>query len=182
MNKKIRITACAVFLALLSVSVAQAEDDTQAQSQQAISNFKSKDTSLSTFFNNSAGYAVFPDVGKGGFIVGGAHGKGTVYEKGNVIGTATMTQASVGAQVGGQTFAQIIFFQTPAALNNFKQSKFEMSTDVSAVAVKQGASTQANYKEGVAVFTMPKSGLMAAAAIGGQKFKFEPLTMAPTGR
>jgi lipid-binding SYLF domain-containing protein len=182
MKKKIRITAGAVFLAVLSVSVAQA-DDIQAQSQQAISNFKAKDSTLATFFANSAGYAVFPDVGKGGFIVGGAHGKGTVFEKGgNVIGTATMTQASVGAQVGGQTFAQVIFFQTPAALSDFKAGKFEMSTDVSAVAVKEGASTQANYKDGVAVFTMPKSGLMAAASVGGQKFKFEPLTMAPTGR
>jgi lipid-binding SYLF domain-containing protein len=183
MNKKLRITACAAFLALLSVSVAQAEDDVQAQSQQAIANFKAKDTSLATFFANSAGYAVFPDVGKGGLIVGGAHGKGMVYEKGgNPIGKATMSQASIGAQVGGQTFAQVIFFQTPAALADFKSGKFEMSTDVSAVAVKEGASTQANYKNGVAVFTMPKSGLMAAASIGGQKFKFEPLTVAPTGR
>jgi len=183
MKKKICITAGAVILAVLSVAVAQAGDDIQAQSQQAISNFKAKDSTLATFFANAAGYAVFPDVGKGGFIVGGSHGKGTVYEKGgNVIGTATMTQASVGALVGGQTFAQVIFFQTPAALADFKAGKFEMSTDVSAVAVKQGASTQANYKDGVAVFTMPKSGLMAAASVGGQKFKFEPLTMAPTGR
>ena len=182
MKKKMCITAGAVFLAVLSVSVAQAGDDIQAQSQQAISNFKAKDSTLATFFANSAGYAVFPDVGKGGFIVGGAHGKGSVYEKGNFVGTATMTQASIGAQAGGQTFAQVIFFQTPAALQDFKAGKFEMSTDVSAVAVKEGASTQANYKDGVAVFTMPKSGLMAAASIGGQKFKFEPATVAPTGR
>jgi len=103
-------------------------------SHQAITNFLKADTTLTSFITNSAGYAVFPDVGKGGFIVGGARGKGVVYEKENIIGQATMTQATVGAQVGGQSFSEIIFFETPEALNDFKTGKFEMRAEVSAVA------------------------------------------------
>jgi lipid-binding SYLF domain-containing protein len=86
-----------------------------------------------------------------------------------------MTQASVGAQVGGQTFAEIIFFESPAAFEDFKASKFEMSAEASAVAAAEGASTAAKYTGGVAVFTLPKKGLMVQASIGGQKFKFEAL-------
>jgi len=137
---------------------------------------------MATFFANSAGYAVFPDVGKGGFIVGGARGKGIVYEKGNPIGRATMTQASIGAQAGGESFAEVIFFETPSALSDFKNGKFEMSADVGAVAASQGASKAAKYKTGVAVFTVAKRGLMVQASVGGQKFKFEPEAMQPTGR
>jgi lipid-binding SYLF domain-containing protein len=184
MNKKIRNMALAAssMMALLAAFPVQADDDLRMQSRQAMSDFMNADSGLQKFMGDSAGYAVFPSVGKGGFIVGGAHGKGLVYEKTNVVGQATMTQASIGAQVGGQTFAELIFFQTPAALNDFKAGKFEMSAEVSAVVVKEGASTAANYKDGVAVFTLPKKGAMVQASIGGQKFKFEPENLAPTGR
>jgi lipid-binding SYLF domain-containing protein len=114
--------------------------------------------------------------------VGGARGKGIVFEKGNPIGRATMTQASIGAQAGGQTFEQVIFFETPGALSDFKSGKFEMSADISAVAASEGASKSAAYKKGVAVFTLSKKGLMVQASVGGQKFKFEPEAMQPTGR
>jgi lipid-binding SYLF domain-containing protein len=168
----------------LTAFVAAAEDDTaklRSEATQAIAAFKSADPGLSTFFNNAAGSAVFPTVGKGGLIVGGAHGKGVVYEKANVIGQASMTQASVGAQVGGQTFSEVIFFESPQALSDFKEGKFEMSAEVSAVVAAEGASKAAKYKHGVVVFTLPKKGAMVQASIGGQKFKFQP-ELEPTGR
>jgi lipid-binding SYLF domain-containing protein len=183
MRMKIRHIALAVSMAaVLSTFTARADEDLGMQSKQAIDAFKTADSSLGAFFTNSAGYAVFPDVGKGGFIVGGARGKGIVYEKGNPVGRATMTQASIGAQAGGETFAEVIFFETPAALSDFKAGKFEMSADISAVAASQGASKAAQYKKGVAVFTVAKRGLMVQASVGGQKFKFEPAAMQPTGR
>lgn len=183
MRMKIRQIALAVSMAaVLTTCTARADEDLGMQSKQAIDAFKTADSSLGTFFANSAGYAVFPDVGKGGFIVGGARGKGIVYEKDNPVGRATMTQASIGAQAGGETFAEVIFFETPAALSDFKAGKFEMSADISAVAASQGASKAAKYKKGVAVFTLPKKGLMVQASIGGQKFKYEPAAMQPTGR
>jgi lipid-binding SYLF domain-containing protein len=170
----------------LAAFVAAADDDTaklKSEATQAIAAFKSADPSMSTFFDNAAGSAVFPNVGKGGLIVGGAHGKGIVYDKDKaVVGQATMTQASVGAQAGGQSFAQVIFFETPQALEDFKEGKFEMSAEVSAVVAAEGASKAAKYKQGVAVFTLPKKGAMVQASIGGQKFKFEPVALAPTGK
>jgi len=182
MKSNIQKIVSVVCLAMLPTFIAQAIDaQLRTASQQAITNFLKADTTLTSFITNSAGYAVFPDVGKGGFIVGGARGKGVVYEKENIIGQATMTQATVGAQVGGQSFSEIIFFETPEALNDFKTGKFEMRAEVSAVAASEGASKAAKYKEGVAVFTMAKKGLMVQAAVGGQKFKFEP-ELPPTGR
>jgi lipid-binding SYLF domain-containing protein len=184
MKNMIMKTALGLFVvgAMACVSAAQAADTSlQAECQQARSDLLKTDPTMQKFFSESSGYALFPNVGKGGFIVGGAHGKGLVFQQTNVVGQATMSQGSVGAQIGGQTFAEIIFFQTPKALDDFKSGKFEMSAEVSAVAAKEGASAAANYKNGVAVFTLPKKGLMAQASIGGQKFKFEPIAM-PTGR
>jgi lipid-binding SYLF domain-containing protein len=145
------------------------------ESKEALHNFVKADSTLQKFLDESAGYVVFPNVGKGGLVVGAARGKGVLYEKKNPTGVATMTQASIGAQAGGQTFAELIFFETPTALKDFKDGKFEMSAEVSAVAAAEGASKAAKYKQGVAVFTLPKKGLMVQASIGGQKFKFEPL-------
>ena len=175
--------ALAVFgaVAALSGFTAQGAGDLRRESEEAVANFLKVDSNLKTFADQSAGYAVFPNVGKGGLIVGGAHGDGLVYEKKNVTGKATMTQASIGAQAGGQTFAEIIFFETPSALEDFKAGKFEMSAEVSAVAAAEGASKAAKYKKGIAVFTLPKKGLMAQASVGGQKFKFEPIAAGGTG-
>jgi lipid-binding SYLF domain-containing protein len=166
--------------ALSAITVQAADEDLQAKSQQAISSFQSMDSSMKSLMDSAAGYAVFPDVGKGGFIIGGAHGKGLLYEKGVATGQASITQASIGAQAGGESFAEIIFFQTPEAVSNFKTGQFELSAEVSAVAVKDGASKAAQYKDGVEVFTMAKKGLMVSASVGGQKFKYEALQ--PTGR
>ena len=178
---------CPILKAAFAVAVlhfgftAEVAADAKSEATQALSNFTSKDSSLKTFIDQAAGYAIFPNVGKGGLIVGAAHGDGLVYEKKNVTGKATMTQASIGAQAGGQTFAKIIFFETPAALEDFKAGKFEMSAEVSAVAAAEGASKAAKYKKGIAVFTLPKKGLMAQASVGGQKFKFEPIAAGGTG-
>jgi lipid-binding SYLF domain-containing protein len=182
MKMRTQIT-CAITLlvAALSLTAAKAAEELASESQQAIANFQKADSTLKTFFDNSAGYAVFPNVGKGGLIVGGAHGKGLVYEKGGVIGQASMSQASIGAQAGGQSFAEVIFFESPEALENFKSGKFEMSAEVSAVAAAEGASKAARYKQGVAVFTLPKKGLMVQASVGGQKFKFEPIAAGRPG-
>ena len=182
MKKNIPSIALAVSFAMFSAFSVQADDNLQAEAKEAVADFLKADSTLQTFFDKSAGYAVFPGVGKGGFIVGGARGKGIVYQNNKPIGESTMTQASFGAQVGGQTFAQIVFFETPLALEDFKTGKFEMSAEVSAVAAAEGASKAADYKKGVAVFTLAKKGLMVSASIGGQKFKYDPYPPQATGR
>jgi lipid-binding SYLF domain-containing protein len=176
MKQKIRNAALAALLvmAVTFPQIARAQD-LKAEADQTISNFKAQDPTLQRFFDSSVGYAVFPTVAKGGLIIGGAHGDGVVYQNGIPIGTATLTQGSIGAQIGGQTYSEIIFFQTPAALQDFKSGQFVTSAQVTAVVSTQGAGATAPYRQGVAVFTVPKAGLMAAATVGGQKFSFRPL-------
>lgn len=143
------------------------------ESQAALSQFKAEDQSLDAFLSNANGYAIFPDAGKGGFIAGGAYGRGTVYEQGRMIGYADMSQATVGLQAGGQAFSELIVFQDKKALDRFTNNRLEFTAAASAVALKAGAAATARYTDGVAVFTHAKGGLMVEAAIGGQRFTFK---------
>lgn len=136
--------------------------------------FLARDPSMKKFFHAAHGFAIWPNVGKGGFVVGGGGGSGTVYEQGKPIGTSKMTFLSVGAQIGGQSFSEVIFFKDKAALDNFKRGNYEFSAQVSAVAATDGAATGTDYDSGVAIFTLPKKGLMAEASVAGQKFSFRP--------
>ncbi len=134
-----------------------------------------QDSGLETFFNKSAGYVIFPNVGKGGFIIGGASGNGVVYENSEIIGMADLKKLNVGLQAGGQAIIEIIFFETKVDLERFKEGDFQFSAEASAVAVKSGIAFNAKYKDGVVVFALPKAGLMADASVGGQKFDFKPI-------
>jgi len=133
------------------------------------------DPGLKKFFDEEAvGYAVFPTVGKGAVGIGGAYGRGELYEAGQLAGYCTLTQASIGLALGGQAYTELIFFETHAALDRFKTGNFAFAAQASAVALKSGASANAKYTNGVAVFTMAGAGLMYEASIGGQKFSYEP--------
>jgi len=146
----------------------------KARSTGALEEMKAKDSNLNGFLNGAYGYAIFPSIGKGAFVVGGGYGQGEVYEQGQFIGYADMSQATVGLQAGGQTFSELIVFQNKNALDRFKYGKTKFEASASAVALKAGASAAANYSDGVAVFTLPQGGLMFEAAIGGQEFGFVP--------
>jgi len=154
---------------------ARAADPTVKEAQNAVAAFRKADPSLEKFIEKSAGYAVFPDVAKGGLVIGGAGGKGYVFEKGKAVGKSTLSQGTIGAQIGGEAFYEIIFFETAETLADFKKGEWTMAAQVSAVAVKAGASANADYKAGVAVFTLTKGGAMAEASVGGQKFSYKPI-------
>ena len=143
-----------------------------SESKKARSEFIKTDPSMSDLFASSRGYVIFPKNGKGGLIIGGSGGNGVLYERGKSIGTAKMAQVTVGAQVGGASYSEIIFFEDKGALDRFKGNKIEFSSEVSAVALKSGASKNAKYSDGVSVFTQDQTGLMAEATVGGQKFTF----------
>jgi lipid-binding SYLF domain-containing protein len=134
--------------------------------------YKQKDPGIDSFFRRSVGYVVFPGIGKGGLVVGGAHGTGILFENGSPTGKVTMNQVSVGAQAGGQEFSQIVFYETPKVLAELKAGKAELGGQLSAVALKSGAAAGTQFKNGVAVFTAAKGGLMYEASVGGQKFDF----------
>jgi len=136
---------------------------------------KSEDPSLDEFMSKGHSYAIFPSVGKGGLIAGGAYGRGEVYQGGRMIGYADLSQATIGAQAGGQEFSELIVFESPNALERFKSNSLRFAAEASAVALKSGAAKSAKYENGVAVFTRPTGGLMFEAAIGGQSFSFQPV-------
>jgi lipid-binding SYLF domain-containing protein len=174
-----KVTSFVTLLALLLLSsiVLAFEPNTSNEMEldvkKAILEIKEKAPSIQKFFDSSVGYAVFPSVGKGGFVVGGAFGRGLVIVNEQVDGYASLSQATIGAQVGGQKYSQFIFFKDQTALDNFKRGNFEFGAQASAVAITMGASVDTNYDAGVAVFTIPGGGLMAEATVGGQSFSYE---------
>ncbi len=149
------------------------------------------------FFEGAYGYVVFPTIGKGGIGIGGAHGAGRVYAQGEYVGDTTMTQLTVGFQLGGQAFSQMIFLEDEHAFDDFTSGNFEFSAQATAVAITAGVSAEANtgggtaagasggrndatvthggYRKGMAIFTIARGGLMYEASLGGQKFSYNPL-------
>jgi lipid-binding SYLF domain-containing protein len=176
---KMLTTTLALLVTLAFTNRAAADEIDQSkltiEVQDAIKAFKAADSSMTNQFKKAVGYVVFPTAGKGGLIVGGAHGTGQVYEGDKLIGNSKMSQVTVGAQIGGQAFAEIIFFETKEALGKFKEGGYSFNAQVGAVAAAEGASLNAKYVNGVLVFTKVRSGLMAEATVGGQKFTFEPI-------
>lgn len=141
--------------------------------QNSLSRFEQTDPSLQSFLDKAHGYAIFPKIGKGAVGVGGAYGKGEVYEQGVMIGYCDMTQGTIGLQLGGQSYSELIVFQDKAALDRFTNGQFAFDAQASAVALHSGASADAKFNRGVAVFTATNAGLMFEASVGGQKFSFQ---------
>ena len=187
MRAKLLGLLLAVFLVLPSLTaLADDYDDTVKVFRNAGGSAK--------FFDKSYGYAVFPTIGKGGLVVGAAHGEGRVYQNGPHVGDVSMTQVTVGAQLGGQAYSQIVFLQDKRAFDEFTSGNFEFGAQATAVAITSGAQAQAStaggtgagttgtqgraqttggYHKGMAVFTVAKGGLMAEASVGGQKFEYK---------
>jgi len=120
------------------------------------------------------GHAVFPSVGKAALVVGGSYGRGLVFEKGKFIGYATITQLTLGVQVGGDTFSEVVLFESKQALDRFKQNKTAFAANASAVLVKAAAAGTADFPKGVKAMAYSRGGMLLEAAIGAQKFKFKP--------
>jgi len=179
---------CLLFALPLGSALA---DEDAAKYSSALKTFQDAGESGS-FFDKSYGYALFPSIGKAGFAVGGAYGKGRVYADGEWVGDTSMSQLSYGWQVGAQGYSQVIFFEDKRSFDEFTSGNFEFSADASAVAITAGvsgsasttgssagasagksdASTAGAYRKGTATFTVAKGGLMYEAALAGQKFKY----------
>ena len=182
-------TSCCVLFSLFFSQVSLAADGYG----EAINSFK-KAPDTQQFFNTAYGYAIFPTVGKGGIGIGAAYGKGRVYKGGVHTGDTSLSQLSIGFQLGGQAYSEIIFFKNAKAYEEFTSGSFEFSANASAVAINVGANAQvgttgnsasagqsgsnkaasAAYINGMAVFTAAKGGLMYEAALAGQSFTFAP--------
>lgn len=169
--KNILIT-CLLVISFGATAQTPKDKEIMSDAEKAKQTLITKDAGLEKFFSNASGYAIFPNVGKGGLIVGGASGNGVVYEKGTPVGMTSLKKLNIGLQAGGQAVIEVIFFETDAALAKFKGSNYEFSAEASAVVAEEGASENVNYSDGVVVFALPKAGLMADASVGGQKFEY----------
>jgi lipid-binding SYLF domain-containing protein len=164
-----------IAVALVVGSVALADDSELISDAKAtIATFKKTDPNIEKFFSSAAGYAVFPTITKAAVGVGGAGGNGVLFVGGQPVGKSSMGQASIGFQLGGQAYSEVVFFETASSLSDFKKGNFALAAQASAVALSAGASANAKYEKGVAIFTATKGGLMYEASVGGQKFGYEP--------
>ena len=144
------------------------------QSTAAMAEMSREDSGLDELTRKAYAYALFPEIAKGGLVFGGGYGRGVVYEQGEHIGYADLSQASFGLQVGGQTYSELIVFENKAALDRLTQGNLELVADASAVILKKGAATNARFVDGVVVFVRPIGGAMAEASVGGQQLTYVP--------
>jgi lipid-binding SYLF domain-containing protein len=192
MKSKSKYLMTALMIAGMAVGCSSTKEEKSATSEKAENltseahaaraEFLRQDPSLTTRLADASGYAIFPTVGKGAVGVGGAAGKGQLFEPGKTspLGETELMQVTVGFQAGGQAYSELIVFENQESLNSFKNGNFEFSAQATAVAVKTGASANARYEKGVMVFTIAKGGLMYEASVGGQKFSYVPY-LTPTG-
>ena len=171
------LSSC-LFLAAIGCRTApksvEGKADLTASASMAVSRAEAADPTITKAIREAAGHAVFPSVGKAAVGVGGAYGKGVLYEGRTIVGYCDITQGSIGIQLGGQAYTEILVFQSGEALARFKTGNFAFDAQATAVALKSGTAANANYSRGVAVFTLDESGLMFEASVGGQKFSYQP--------
>lgn len=134
--------------------------------------FMANSSNLNELLSSAAGYVIFPNVGKGAYILGGAAGNGVLFENGHVQGFAEMRQIDVGLQIGGQAYRQMIVFQTQNELDQFKKGNYSLSGNASAVILEKGKAKNVEFNNGRAIVTMPKAGAMIEVSVGGQKFDY----------
>jgi len=179
MTSKIHATAIALALGLTvgcstGSGTKEEKDALLKQAQASRQEWNKVDPQLEAFAKKGYGLVFFPEITKAGLLVGGANGHGVVYEKGQQIGYAELTQASVGFQAGGQTYSELIVFENQPAMDRFKRNEIDFGANASAVLAEKGAAANAQFVDGVAVFIKPTGGAMAEASVGGQKITYVP--------
>lgn len=185
--KRLYLIVCMITLATLggcatAPDTVEGKSNIESEAVTALVRAQRTDPSLVSVFRDAAGYAVFPSVGKGGAGIGGAYGKGVLYVNNRAVGYCDLSQASIGFQLGGQAYTEIITFQDMHAVNRFREGNFRFGAQATAVALKSGAGANAKYTDGVAVFTMDEAGLMYEASVDGQKFSYQAKRFGSTPR
>jgi lipid-binding SYLF domain-containing protein len=170
----------ALALATGCTTTGKQSDELSTNVKDATADFMHSDDTLAATLANASGYAIFPNVNSGAAFIGAAAGRGELFEKGNrhPLGDVALNQVTVGAQAGAEVYSELIIFQDPVALENFKHANFQFAGQATAVAAAEGVSANAKYEQGVIILTLAQGGLMTQASIGGQTFDFTPYTPA----
>ncbi len=177
LTKNLVRTATVLLVLVLTAcgSAKKTSDDLITDASQEKAMIEREHPMMAEYFNSAEGYAIFPNVGKGAYIIGGASGNGVVYDNGNLIGYADLKQVDIGLQLGGKAFVEVLFFETEEALQRFKDGSHEVSANASAVILDKGFSEDLEFQDGVAIVTVPKGGAMAGISVGGQRFEYTPI-------
>lgn len=165
----VALAACAT-----APKTASGRRDLEVSAEATLQTMRTTDPGLSTLLQSARGYAVFPEIGKGGVVVGAAYGRGILYERGKQVGYVELNQGSFGAQLGGQTYSELIVFRGDFDIAKVKAGDFSLGANASAVALKSGASASATFNDGIAVFTLARGGLMAELTVSGQQLNYSP--------
>ena len=172
------LTTAMIAIALAACATApkstEGREDLQREANATLTMMMQRDPGLRTLLSGAAGYAVFPNIGKGGFVAGAAFGRGILFQQGQMVGYVDVSQGSLGAQIGAQSFSEILIFADQARVEQVKSGSFSMGANASAVALTAGAAASARFQNGVAVFVVPKGGAMAELSISGQQINFTP--------
>lgn len=182
--KKLLVSGTLAALLCSATAVVSADWDPEKDAKemaavdQTVKAFKADNPAMQIYFDKAYGYAVFPTIGKAAFVFGGSHGKGKVLEQAKLVGNVSLSKASIGLQAGAESYSMIVFFEKKETLDTLKAGKFGFAAGASVTALDKGSQATAVWNSGVAVFTHNKGGLMASAAIGGQKFDFTPVESA----
>lgn len=166
--------ALAVVACATAPKSAEERENLQARADTTLSDMRARDPGLNSLLASSAGYAVFPEIGKGGLGVGAAYGRGVLYERGRMTGYVELNQGSIGAQIGAQTFAELVVLRAPTDVDRLKRGQFSLGANASAVALTAGAAASADFADGVAVFVLPRGGAMAELSVSGQQINYQP--------
>jgi lipid-binding SYLF domain-containing protein len=146
----------------------------ETQARATLKSMRARDPGIDMILDRAVGYVVFPEIAKAGVVAGAAYGRGVLFERGLPVGYVELNQGSIGAQLGAQTFSELIVLQSIEHVDRMKTGTFSVGGDVSAVALTTGVAAQAEFRNGVAVFVMPRGGLMAELTVSGQQINYEP--------
>jgi lipid-binding SYLF domain-containing protein len=159
-----------------------AQANLEAEADATLQTMRQRDPSLDAMLRTAPAYVVFPDIGKGALVAGAAYGRGILYERGQHAGFVELNQASIGAQVGAQSFSELIVFTDPVEVDRLKQGAYSFGANASAVALTEGAAAATDFSDGVAVFVVPRGGVMAELSLSGQKLNYSTGGRAQTVR
>ena len=168
------VFALAIAACASTPKTASSQLSLEQRADATLRDMRAKDASLDAAIARAPGYAVFPDVGKGGLVVGGAGGEGVLYVHGQPDGVVSINEVSIGAQAGGQSFAELIVINDPNEIGKIKSGTYSLGADASAVALQANAAASTDFTKPVTVFTQSHGGLMVEAAVAGQKLSYYP--------
>ena len=173
--KTVRILLLAVLAASLPGQTwAATPREIDAKVDAALGRFHREVAGADHLLSEAKAVLVLPEVLKGGFIVGGEYGEGSLLEGRKTVSYYNVASASFGLTAGGEMKDIVVLFFSTEALKKFRaRNGWEAGVDGNVAVVKKGvgASAQAtDFQEPIVAFVVGVKGLLVDASLKGSKF------------